>query len=120
MNTFGRKRPVRNAAGEITGLIESPACAMTHGELDASFGAPDRDRKLIVSLEAGDLIVMRPQGTRRPMKAAAIDVYRWMIRCEANRITLERARDKKSRKAQRLADARQKRAEARLRRPIKE
>jgi hypothetical protein len=45
---------------------------------------------------------------------ALIDVYRYALRCRVNRDTLERARARKARKADRLAALRIARAEKRL------
>lgn len=113
MKTFGHKRPVRNGQGEIVEFKDSPAQAITHEALGPFF-LRDKDHKLIVSLEAGDLICCRPSGTRRVQRITARDLYRYLLHLEANRLTLEKARDRKARKAQHLADLRMKRAEKRL------
>lgn len=47
-------------------------------------------------------------------KIAVLDVYRYAIRCRVGRELLEKARDRKAKKAERLARARQERAEKRL------
>lgn len=114
MREFGHKRPLRApSTGEVLDMIESPVAAITREALGGQFGS-DKRRKLIVTLEAGDLIVVRPQGTRRPEKMSAVDVYRYMIRCKSNLIALTKARDKKARKAERLAAARIARADKRI------
>lgn len=100
--------------GKIIDMIESPVCAITREGLNGAYG-PDSGRKLIVTLEAGDLISIRPQGTRRAEKVSAFDVYRFAIRCKVNLITLEKARDRKAKKAERLASERVARADKRLR-----
>jgi hypothetical protein len=110
---FGHKRPVRDKAGEIVGMQESPVTAVTREVLGAASLA-DSERRLVVSLEAGDLISIRPLGTRRVYRITAKDVFHYVLRCEANRLTLERARDRKAKKADRLARQRQERAEKRL------
>ena len=113
MKEFGHKRPRRDPSGEIVGTMESPATAITRETLGGAFLA-DRNRKLIVSLEAGDLICFRPAGTRRIYKRVAKDVYAWILRCEANYAILANAREKKIKRAERLAQQRQQRAEQRL------
>jgi hypothetical protein len=114
MKSFGHKRPIRDESGAIIGQKESPVRAATVESLDGSFG-PDRGRRLIVSLEGKELIVIRPFGTRRKSIATAKDVFRWMLQCEANKRLADRMREKKSAKATRLAAQRQARAEAKLR-----
>lgn len=113
MKTFGHQRPVRNSAGEIIGLVDCPSRAITHGALGSNYG-PDEGRKLIVSLEAGDLICFRPAATRRTYRVVASDVFAWIIRSEANRIAREKALDKKNRRLARLAALRIKRNEKKL------
>jgi len=115
---FGHKRPIRDKSGEVIDHKVSPARAVTRDELDGSFGA-DRGRKLIVSLEQGDLIVLRAARTQRPYKIKASDVYRWAIRCEANRCHLEKARAKKERRAERLASQRVARYDRKLRNQLR-
>lgn len=115
MRLFGHKRPVRDADGNITGQKESPVRAVTVEELGGAFGA-DKRRRLIVSLEAGDVIAFRPEGTtsKRKITLRAADAYRFAIQCRANLVNLEKARAKKARKAERLASQRLASAERRL------
>lgn len=113
MRTFGHKRPVRDTSGEITAMADCPGRAVTKDVCGAAFGT-DKDRRLIVSLEEGDLVCIRLSQTRRVHKIAAKDLFHYVLRCEANRVNLERARDRKAKKAERLARARQERAERRL------
>jgi len=108
LRTFGHKKPVRDEAGEIVGSKDAPVRVRTVDTLGGAFG-PDRDKRLVVSLEDRDQIVMRPERTGRKLQASAVDVYRWLIGCEANRKVLERARAKKSKKAERLAAQREQR-----------
>lgn len=114
MKEFGHQRPVRNEAGEVIESRSSPAKAVTRDELDGSFGV-DRGRKLIVSLEAGDVIVLRAARTKRAYTIKASDVYRWAIKCAANRATLEKARSKKVQRANRLESQRIARADRKMR-----
>ena len=70
---------------------------MTNAGLGFQYG-PDRGRALVVSLEAGDLIVFRPKGTRQRIVLSAFDAYGYAVRGRA----LAEARDKRAaRKANR-------------------
>jgi hypothetical protein len=104
MRNFGHQR--RNGK-------PSPARAVTLEGLPWNFG-PDRNRRMIVTLDAGDLITLRPAGTRRAVSVPVVEVYHWVLRSVANRANLEKARERKARKAERLARQRQARAEKRL------
>lgn len=97
--------------------FRKPVKRVTEGQLGHTFGC-DWDRKLVVTLNAGDLISLRPHGTRREVSILAADVYRYVLRCEANKSLLERARARKEAKAIRLARERQNRAERKLSRPL--
>lgn len=119
MRTFGHTRPVRDDAGNVIEQIPSPVQAITRASLDGSFGV-DRNRRLVVSLTDGDLITIRPAGTRRSYSARACDVLRFIIQGQARSRQLERARIAKERKAVRLAAERQRRAERKLRIPVEQ
>lgn len=93
--------------------FRKPVRRVTEDTLGHTFGS-DWRRKLVVTLNAGDLISFRPHGTRREVSIMAADVFRYVLRCEANKAMLEKARARKERKATRLAAERQKRAEKRL------
>lgn len=89
-----------------------------HHPLDGSYG-PDRGRRLAVTLVPGtdaipDLVEIRPEGTRRVETVAVVDIYRWAIQSRVNRCRLEKAREAKARKAERLAYARRMRLEKKL------
>jgi hypothetical protein len=49
----------------------------------------------VVSFEAGDIITIRPAGTRRVETVTVRDVYAWAIRSRCQRAYLEKARAKK-------------------------
>lgn len=85
----------------------------TIGALDGSFG-PDRSRRLIASFLQGDLLSLRPEGTRRAEQVSLFDVYRFAVRCRVGRTQLEKARDKKQRLKARRESAAIARAERRL------
>src|SRR6266496_1019317 len=78
------------------------------------YGYGRNRRKLVVALEKGDLITLREQGRRTRYTARLFDVYWWLLRCEADKIRMEKLRERKARQAGRLADRRQRTAERRL------
>lgn len=82
------------------------------------YGYGRNARKLVVSLEKGDLITIREQGRRTRHTARLIDIRWWMLRCEADKIRMEKLRERKAKKVARLARQRQRAAERRLVRPI--
>jgi hypothetical protein len=65
--------------------IEKITRRLTRGALDGSYGA-DRGRQLVAEFAPGDLIVMRPLGTRRPVKISLFDAYRYAVKCRVNLI----------------------------------
>ena len=85
--------------------LNKPVRRMSRGTLSCCFG-PDSNRKLIVSLEPGDLLTLKPSRTRRAETISLFDVYRLALQFRVNRAQLEKAREKKAKKAQRLADLR--------------
>lgn len=113
MKSFGHQRPVRNDDGEIVGSKLSPVKARTLEALGHNYGS-DHDKRLIVSLDAADLITLRPERTARPVSITARDLYAHLLRLEAGRLTLAKAREAKARRASHLAAQRQARAERRL------
>ena len=82
MRTFGHQRPVRDEQGTIVETIPSPVCAITRDELGGQFGR-DRKRRVIFTLEAADVVAMRPAGTTRTLRVQARDVYRWALQAAA-------------------------------------
>lgn len=93
--------------------LNTPVRRVSDATLDGSFG-PDRNRRIVVTLHPNGTIELRPERTRRSEIIHLLDAYRYALRCRVNRVTLEKARDKKARKAVRLARQRQERAEKRL------
>ena len=69
----------------------------------AEYGYGRRRRKLVVALEKGDLITIRELGRRTKHTARLYDVLWWMLRCEADKARMENLRERKARKAARLA-----------------
>ena len=104
--------------------LNKPVARRGHHPLDGSYG-PDRGRRLAIRLVPGtesvpDLIEVRPEGTRRMETVAVIDIYRWAIHSRVNRAHLEKAREAKARKAERLAYARRMRLERKLSREARD
>jgi hypothetical protein len=113
MRIFGHQRAVRNDAGEIIGSQPSPVRAKTQEILDSGYG-PDNDKRLVVSLEACDLICIRPERTSRIVRIGAKDLYAQLLRAEANKAAINQALAKRAKRQERLAAQRQRRAEKRL------
>ena len=78
------------------------------------YGYGRNRRKLVVALEKGDLITVREHGCRTRHTARLWDIYWWMLRCEADKVRMEKLRERKARQAARLAEGRQRTAERRL------
>jgi len=78
----------------ITTVVSDKVLRVTREELGGAFGK-DKRRKLVVGLEAGDVITLRPQGTRQLVQLKLVDVYRFALRCSAQRKVLEKARERK-------------------------
>lgn len=102
MRTFGHVRKVRDTQGEVIETKPSPVRAVTLEELGGQFGS-DKRKRLVVTLDIGDTITMRPSGTRRAVAGTATDIYRFLIRC-ANMKFESRVRELK--KTNSLRDAR--------------
>ena len=79
-----------------------------------TYGYGGNARKLVVILQKGDLITIRERGRHTAHTARLYDVLWWMLRCEADKVRMEKLRERKARKAARLADRRQRAAESRL------
>ena len=65
------------------------------------YGYGRNRRKLVVALEKGDLITLREHGCRTRHAARLWDIYWWMLRCEADKIRMEKLRERKHHKAAR-------------------
>lgn len=79
-----------------------------------AYGYGRNARRLVVSLENGDLISIREYGRRTSHTARLYDVLWWMLRCQADKARMEKLRERKARKVARLAELRQRAAERRL------
>ena len=115
MNTFGQKQPVRDAAGTIIGDKPSEVRRVTRNGLNGHFGL-DRDKRLVVSLRDGDIIAIRPERTQREVTVTVHDLYETLLRWQANRVNLEKARERKVKKQGQRERAAIARADARIRR----
>lgn len=100
-------------------LIDSPARAVTRNECGGNFGG-DSERRLVVSLDAGDLITVRPLGTRRTYRIEARDLFFHLLRIEANKVLLEKARERKAVRMARRQREQIRRTELRLFKPQEE
>jgi hypothetical protein len=79
-----------------------------------TYGYGKRARKLVVAFERGDLISIREFGCRTKDSARIYDVLWWMKRSKADKIRMEKLRERKTAKAARLAARRQRAATKRL------
>lgn len=62
---------------------ERPARRVTRGALSGCYG-PDRGKKLVVELRAGDLIVFRPFRSRRYFALSVFDAFRLAVKSGAH------------------------------------
>lgn len=97
MRTFNHQRPVRAGDGSIIGQTPSPVQARTVKGLSGQFG-PDRGRRLVFTMSAGDVILIRPEDTSREETVSAEAVYAWALRNRA----LAEARERKARRKAKL------------------
>ena len=105
MKSFSHTRPLRDDSGAIVAQVRSPARRVTVEKLGPAFGA-DSKRRLVVSLEAGDVVTFRPHTTRHEVSAPAAELYRAVLLWRVNAANLARARERKAAKvAQREARA---------------
>lgn len=97
-----------------TKIVSREIWAQTKDELGGHFG-PDRHRRLVVGLVAGDVLVLYPKGTRQQVTVQLKDVYGWAVRSKALRTQLEKARERKAKLAEQREARRRDAAERRLR-----
>jgi hypothetical protein len=79
-----------------------------------TYGYGKQARKLVVTLERGDLISIREQGRRTKDTTRIYDVFWWMQRSKAMKVQMEKLRQRKAAKAARLAERRERAANRRL------
>lgn len=84
--------------------LKKPVARKTQGTLDGCFGS-DRGKHIVVRLVPGDgkkipdTLELYPLRTRRIERVTVQDVYAWALRCRVNRQVLERARERKAKRA---------------------
>lgn len=78
------------------------------------YGYGQNARKLVAAFERGDLITIREHRRRVKLSARIYDVYCWILRCRADKIRMEKLRQRKAAQAARLAERRQRAATRRL------
>jgi hypothetical protein len=98
MKKFNHTRHIRSSDGTIIGEAPAPAKRMTVSELGGGFGS-DKRKRLVVTLEAGDVIGFRPEKTQRKLTLPATRAYSLALEIEAARQQRER---KEMRKKKRL------------------
>jgi hypothetical protein len=67
------------------------------------YGYGQNARKLVAMFERGDLISIREHRRRAKFSARIYDVYCWILRSHADKIRMEKLRQRKAAKAARLA-----------------
>jgi hypothetical protein len=82
MKSFGHQRHEHDDAGNVVRLLDSPARARTVNPLGRGYG-PDSDKRLVVTLAGCDVIVIRPERTRRGVSILARDLYAELLRRQA-------------------------------------
>jgi len=111
----GKLEPKIGADGKPERKIkEAHVWRYTRETLGGNFGL-DRNRRLVVGLVGVDQLVFRPQGTRQEVRLNVFDAYRIAIQRQANLAVLERARQRKTAKAEQREYARIAREEKRIR-----
>jgi len=99
----GKLVPVFDAGSQpVTRIVSNEVVRVTRDILGGSFG-PDRNRKLVVKLAAGDVLVLWPQGTRQKVSIEISQVYRQALQYKAQVAMLEKARKRKAQKADQRA-----------------
>lgn len=78
------------------------------------YGYGRNARKFVAAFEKGDLVTIHEHRRREKFSARIYDIYGWMLRCQADRISMEKLRQRKAAKAVRLAGRRQRAATKRL------
>ncbi len=79
-----------------------------------TYGYGKRARKLVAAFERGDLVSIREFGCHTKDTARIYDVLWWMKRSKADKVRMEKLRERKLAKAARLAARRQRAATKRL------
>lgn len=84
--------------------LTKPVRRLTRGALDAHHGS-DRDRRLVASLEPGDLLVLKPYKTRRAEIISLFDVYTFAVKSRVMKTHMEKLRARKGELADRRRES---------------
>lgn len=79
----------------VTRVVANEVWRVTRKELGGQFGI-DGKRKLVVGFVNGDLLALRPQGTRQVVHVDLKEIYAWMMRRKASTKLMEKARKAKT------------------------
>lgn len=88
--------------------LNKPVRRVTQTKLGYGHGC-DRDRRIVVTLLPGngddvpDMIQLKPEGLRqaKAKTVAVVDIYTYVLKCEANKRTIEKMNLAKKKKAER-------------------
>ena len=83
------------------------------------YGYNHRKRKLVLIVEACDLVTVKEFKSRRTYSVRVWDLFVWRVRCEAEKAHMEKLRLKKQKRAERLARRRLDAADRRFRQRIR-
>lgn len=98
--TSGKLRPVFGPDDKsLTKIVSDEVWRITRGTLSGRYGR-DRDRKLVVGFVQGDLLALRPQGTRQQVEVDLMEVYQWVLHRKAMTAHMLKLRERKAAKAQ--------------------
>lgn len=84
-------------------VLNKPLRRVTNTKLGFGHGS-DHSRRIVVTLLPGngddipDMIELRPERTRRGKLVAVVDVYTYILKCEANKATIEKMNAAKKKK----------------------
>ena len=93
----GKVVPVYENEQPVTRVEASEVWRVTRSALNGQFG-PDRSRKLVVGFISGDLLALRPQGTRQQVNVELKEVYAWVLHRKAMSAHMEKMRERKAAK----------------------
>ena len=79
----------------VTEMVANEVWRVTRNTLGGHFG-PDGKRKLVVGLCDGDILTLKPKGTRQVITVELKAVYSWCLRTKALGKQLEKARARKA------------------------
>lgn len=93
-----RRTPVLEDGVPLTKLVANEPVRVTRGTLPGHFGR-DKNRRLVAAFRDGDLLELKPHGTRQRLTATLFDIYHWMQRCRADSARMERLTKRKASRA---------------------